>query len=185
MDTGSREREHLVAGRVRGLLFLERRSYTEAEAVLHESLLQSRALHLVEEEVATLTLLASLRTHQGRLDDAKDLLADVWPWVEFGPYRLLHADALLVLARAHWLGGQVATARDAAQRAHDLAWCDGPGHSYYWGVQFAEAQLASLGAVPGAPPSTPTRPNLIDIEIDHKDEFRCDPMRWPPSANEP
>ena len=172
MDAGSQERELLRANRLRVKFLLADGRLSEAEEMLHEQLIQSRGLHLIEEEVTTLTMLAGLRHRQGRLDQAEELLGDVWSWVEFGPYRLLNADAQLVLSHVHLAAEHRDKAMEAALKSYDLACCDGSNHCYHWGVRAARDQLKKLGtSAPPLPTSATEFGTLIELEVDPPDQF--------------
>jgi hypothetical protein len=51
---------------------------------LHHALTRARSVNLVEEELPTLTALAELRRRQGRPEEARALLSDVWEAAERG-----------------------------------------------------------------------------------------------------
>jgi hypothetical protein len=63
---------------------------------------------------------------QGDLEAAHELLDAVWEAAERGPYPLLHADALNVLAQIERDAGNTAVAIETATQAYRKAWCDGP-----------------------------------------------------------
>jgi hypothetical protein len=93
-----------------------------------------------------------------RLVEAKRLLDDVWDRAERGPYPLFHADAFNMLAQIERTTAALASpdsaaarealsrARDAALRAYELAWLQGP--------PFDEAQYDPMPDVPIVPPSS-------------------------------
>jgi hypothetical protein len=86
-----------------------------------------------------------LRRRQGDLNPARELLDDVWEPAERGPFPLLHADALNVLAQIERDAGNREAAVAAATKAYRLAWCDGPPYAYHWGLEAAQKHLAALG----------------------------------------
>jgi len=59
-------------------------------------------------------------------------------------YRLLAADAHLLLARLALDGGDRDAARRHAEQAREQAWCDGPPECYRRALDEAEALLAEL-----------------------------------------
>ena len=150
-----------------------------ADERLHHALTRARAVNLAEEELPALTALAELRRRQGRPDEARELLDQVWEGAERGPYPLHHADALNVLAQIERGAGNTSAAVDAATRAYTLAWRDGISadgahcYAYWWGLQAAKAHLTALGApVPVLSPFTlDGREPMPAVEIDPDDEF--------------
>jgi tetratricopeptide (TPR) repeat protein len=139
---------------------------------LHHALARARAINYVEEELPALTALAELRRQQGRPEEARALLDDVWEYAERGPYPLLHADALNVLAQIERDTGNTEAASKAATRAYELAWCDGPPYAYHWGLQAARAHLHALGAPePQLPPFDESKYEpMPKVEIDPPDD---------------
>jgi tetratricopeptide (TPR) repeat protein len=174
-DAGSPDRESLFAERMRAQILLVDGSVVEAEEILYDLLFQTRNLHLIHDEVDIRTILAGLRCQQRRLDEAEELLSEVWSWVEFGPYRLLHADAQLVLSRIHQSADRRNQAIEAAQRAAELAWCNGPGHSYHRGLQAAREMLHQLGVPQPIPARDSDLIPLVPVEIDPPGEFFVGP----------
>lgn len=130
----------------------------KAEKLLHDALLHARSVKLVEEELAALVALAELRRQQMDLQLARELLADVWDAAEDGPYPLIHADACNVLAHIERnalefpIGVLTRQEKDkyrraaveAAEKAYQLAWCDGPPYAYHAGLERARTQLKIL-----------------------------------------
>jgi tetratricopeptide (TPR) repeat protein len=159
-------------GRLQGTLALRRGDLAAADHRLAESLARCRACDAKEDELATLIALAELRRRQGRTDEARELLDQVWEPVEAGPYPLFHADALNLLARIERDGGRRDQAVEAATAAYRKAWCDGPPYAYHWGLQDARLLLAELGAPePALPPFDPSRyPPMPAVELDPPDE---------------
>lgn len=170
VDTGSPERESILIERLEAQFQLEEGAATAAEETLFRLLYQVRNFHLIHEEIDLRILLANLKRQQQQLDEADELLSEVWSWVEFGPYRLLHADARLAESRIHQSRGYTDAAVESARHSEQLAWCDGPGHWYHWGLVAARAQLAQLGiAASEFPPTGDTAPLMVDI--DQPDQF--------------
>jgi hypothetical protein len=112
---------------------------------LHHALERARKINFVEEELPALVALAELARQQGQPTEARELLEQVWAAAERGPYPLLHADALNVLCQIERDAGHTAAAIEAAQRAYQLAWCQGPPHAYHYGLTMAQAHLRALG----------------------------------------
>jgi ATP/maltotriose-dependent transcriptional regulator MalT len=132
-------------------------------------------VNLVEEELPALIALAELRRYEGKTDEARELLDDVWEYTERGPYPLLHADAFNVLAQIERDAGNLAAAIEAASNAHRQAWCDGPPFASHWGLVAAQKHLQELGAPqPEMPPFDESKfEPMPDVEIDPDDEFHA------------
>ncbi|HEY3139078.1 MAG TPA: DUF4062 domain-containing protein, partial [Blastocatellia bacterium] len=77
----------------------EGRDFALADERLHHALTRSRQVNLLEEKLPALIALAELRCQQGKPDEAREYLNDVWDSAERGPYPLFHADAFNVLAQ--------------------------------------------------------------------------------------
>jgi tetratricopeptide (TPR) repeat protein len=140
------ERDFIRAARLQGQAALGLNDLANADERLHHALTRARAVNFAEEELPALVALAELRRRQGDLKTARDLLDDVWESAERGPYPLLHADALNVLAQIERDAGNRDAAIAAATKAYRLAWCDGPPYAYHWGLEAAKKHLAALGA---------------------------------------
>jgi hypothetical protein len=107
-------------------------------------------------------------------------LDDVWDAVARGPYPLYQADAYNVLADLEWTAGNPQAAIDAATRAYQAAWCDGPPYAYHWGLQTATGHLTALGA---PEPDMPAFDKvafepLPEVEINPPDEHWVDPATF-------
>ena len=144
-----------------------------ADERLHYALTRARQVNLVEEELPALIGLAELRCQQGKPDEAREYLDDVWDSAERGPYPLFHADAFNVLAQIERDAGNVEKAIGAATQAYRLAWCDGPPFAFHWGLVAAQKHLRELVA-----PETEMPPfdeskfePMPEVEIDPDDEF--------------
>jgi tetratricopeptide (TPR) repeat protein len=170
IDAGSPERDLLLAVRLDGELALARGDPARADDPLHQALREARRMNLIEEELPALVGLAEMRRQQGRLKEAETLLESVWDWVQWGPYPLLGADAQLVLCHIRQDAGDRAGAAEAARKAYESAWCDGPSHAYHWGLKAAEAQLVAQRIAPPGRPSAAALP-CVDVEIDPADGF--------------
>jgi tetratricopeptide (TPR) repeat protein len=142
--------------------------FSGAERRLSAALSRCRDCDMKEEELPTLVALAELRRRQGRTDEARDLLEQVWEPAELGPFPAFHAEALNLLAGIECDAGNRDAAAVAAAAAFRKAWCDGPPYGYHWGLLDAREHLAGLGAPePEMPPFDPSRhPPLADIGID-------------------
>jgi tetratricopeptide (TPR) repeat protein len=127
----------------------------------------------VEEELQALIALAELRRGQGDEKAAREFLDDVWEFAERGPYPLLHADALNVLAQIERDAGNTDKAIEAATKAYELSWCDGPPYAYHWGLEKAKKHLKELEVEPPVMPEfdeSKYKP-MPKVEIDPDDEF--------------
>lgn len=167
------ERDFIRAGRVRGSAALGQGNLIAANEYLHEALQRARQVNYAEEEIPALIALAELRRRQGKPDEARAFLDDVWDSAERGPYPLLHADACNVLSHLGRDAGNRDAAVAAATQAYRLAWCDGPPYAYHWGLASARKHLEELGAlVPDLPPFDPAKYEpMPEVEIDPEDEF--------------
>jgi tetratricopeptide (TPR) repeat protein len=144
-----------------------------ADERLYHALTRARAVNYVEEELPALTALAELRGRQGDEKAAREFLENVWEFAERGPYPLLHADALNVLAQIERDAGNKDKAIEAATRAYELSWCDGPPYAYHWGLVKARKHLEELGApLPEMKPfNEADYEPMPEVEIDPDDEF--------------
>ncbi|MEO6391149.1 MAG: DUF4062 domain-containing protein, partial [Pyrinomonadaceae bacterium] len=169
------ERDSIRTARLQGQADLGLGELVRADEWLHQALTRARAVSLVEEELPSLTALAELRQRQGEIKAAREFLDDVWEYAERGPYPLLHADALNVLAQIERDADNTAAAIKAATKAYQLAWCDGPPYAYHWGLVAAEKHLTELGApLPDMPPFDESKfEPMPQVEIDPDDEFRA------------
>ena len=85
----------------------------------------------VEEIIPGLRAQAIAARHQGRYEDARLLLTDVWPLTKRGPYPMYECDARMESGMLHETVGELdlgAAERAAAQR---LAYADGPPFSFH------------------------------------------------------
>lgn len=120
--------------------------------------------------------LAELRRQQADLKAARDLLDDVRESAQRGPYPLTHADALNVFAQIERDEGNTEAAIEAATKAYQLAWCDGPPFAYHWGLEKAKQHLKELGAPePLMPAFDESKFELMpEVEINPRDQFYVD-----------
>lgn len=161
------------AARAQGEAALGLNDLATADDTLHDALTRARMVNLVEEEVPALVALADLRRRQGDAKAAREMLDAVWEAVERGPYPLIHADAFNVLAQIDREEGNTTAAIEAATKAYQLAWCDGPPFAYHWGLEKAKQHLKELGAPePLMPPFDESKfEPMPEVEIDPDDEF--------------
>ena len=134
-------------------------------------------MNYVEEELPALSGLAELRPRQCDLKAARELLDDVWESAERGPYPLLHADALNILAQIERDAGNRQAAVEAATKAYRLAWCDGPPYAYHWGLEAAKKHLREMGAAAPtdlAPFDESKYEPMPEVEINPTDKFGSD-----------
>ena len=147
------ERDFIHAALLQGSVALVAGELVRAEERLHHALTRTRAVNVVEFELAALIAIAELALKRGDPASARASLGDVWEAAERGPYRLRQADAFGVLADIELAEGRKEAAIAAATEAFKAAWCDGPPYAYHRGLGEAKAQLAALGATePVLPP---------------------------------
>ena len=182
-EVGGEERDFIRATRREGTAALCIGDKGFAFERLYQALNRACAANYFEEELPTLTALAELHRRKNDLSTARELLNQVWNAAERGPYPLLHADALNVLAQIERDQGNRAAAIAAATKAYKLAWCDGISadgkvcYAYHYGLTNARKLLQELGAPePQLPPFDESKfPPLPDVELNPKDEFWVDP----------
>jgi tetratricopeptide (TPR) repeat protein len=161
------EGDFIRSARLQGQAALASGDLHLADERLHHALTRARTVDRAEEEIQSLTALAELDRRRGNPNAARELLDQVWELAERGPYPLLHADALNVLAQIERDAGNTA-AIQAATEAFEQAWCDGPPFAYHWGLEKAKAHLAALNAPePALPPFDESKYEpMPEIEID-------------------
>jgi tetratricopeptide (TPR) repeat protein len=169
----SYERDFIRAAREQGEAALGLNDFATADERLHHALTRARMVNHVEEELPALVALAELRRRQGESNAARELLDDVWEAAERGPYPLIHADGFNVLAQIERDESNTSAAIEAATKAYQLAWCDGPPFAYHWGLEKAKQHLKELGAPePEMPPFDESKfEPMPEVEIDPEDEF--------------
>ena len=167
------ERDFIYAARAQGEASLGLNDFAAADERLHQAILRARLVNLVDEELTAVVAIAELRRRQKKLEVAREYLNEVWDLAERGPYPLLHADALNVLTQIERDEGNKTAAIEAATKAYQLAWCDGPPFAYHWGLEKAKQQLKELGAPePEMPPFDKSKfEPMPEVEIDPDDEF--------------
>ena len=171
----SLERDFIRVARVQGEVALGLNDLATADERLHHALTRARAVNLVDEELPALVALAELRRQPGDLKAARELLDDVWEAAERGPYPLIHADACNVLAQIERDAGNQAGAIEAATKAYQSSWCDGPPFVYHWGLEKARKHLQELGAAEPEMPAFDASKfePMPEVEIDPEDEFHA------------
>jgi tetratricopeptide (TPR) repeat protein len=172
------ERDFIRAARLQGAAALGQGRWDKAAERLQFALARAHAVEFVEGKLPCLVALAELCYKQGRIDEARDLLDEVWEPAEVGPYPLFHTDALNLLAGIERDTGH-RTAAATATQAYRKSWCDGPPYAYHWGLQDAKQALAELGASePDMPPFDSSKyPPMPVVEIHAADEQAPDPDR--------
>jgi hypothetical protein len=155
-----------------GLNDLER-----ADERFHRALTRARTVNLVDLELPALIAIAALESQQGHLADARTRLDEVWDAAARGPYPLYQADAYNVLTDIERAEGNTQAAIEAATRAYQAAWCDGPPYAYHWGLEKAKARLTALGAPEPEMPAFDASAfePLPEVEINPQDEYWVDP----------
>src|SRR6266404_2643291 len=124
------ERDLIQAARLQGEAALGLHDSIRDER-LNYALTRARQVNYVQEELPGLIALAELRRQQGKPDEAREYVDDVWDSAERGPYPLFQSDAFNVLAQIEHDAGNLDKAIDAATEAYRLAWCDGPPFAYH------------------------------------------------------
>jgi tetratricopeptide (TPR) repeat protein len=170
------ERDFIRAARTQGEAALGLSDLVTADEHLHHALTRARNVNHVEEELHALVALAELRRRKRDMKEARELLDDLWEPAERGPYPLIQADAFNVLAQIERDEGKTTAAMDAATKAYQFAWCDGPPFAYHWGLEKAKKHLKELGAPePEMPPFDESKfEPMPEVEINPKDEFYVD-----------
>jgi tetratricopeptide (TPR) repeat protein len=140
------EVDFIRAARVQGVALLMMGELDRADERLDHALTRVRSCELVEEQLQILVATARLKRHQHQHEQARQLLGEVWAAAEQGPYPLIHADALNLLAGIAREAGNQDEAAAAASQALLLAWADGFPYAYHWGLQEARRHLLALCA---------------------------------------
>ena len=165
----SAERDLIRTSRLAGTAALLANDFTTADDQLHRALVRARTVNLVDEELPALVALGELRRRLREFTTAREFLEDVWEPAARGPYPLIHADALNVLAQIEADEGHQDAAIGAATKAYRLAWCDGPPFAYHWGLERAKQHLQQLGA------PEPQMPPFDESKFDPMPEAKFDP----------
>ncbi|MEL7423063.1 MAG: DUF4062 domain-containing protein [Bacteroidota bacterium] len=166
------ERDFIRAAHCQGLAALRLEHYDAASERLHLALKRVRAIQVIEVELQILIALAEFYVMQNEAEKARAHLDDAWDYVEQGPYPIIYADALNILAQIEITAGNKDAAITAATEAYQKAWCDGPPYAYHYGLQNAKRLLKELGAPePEMPPFDPTQfEPMPEVEIDPEKE---------------
>ena len=174
------ERDFIRAALHQGQAALGLSDLERADERLHHALTRARAVNLVDLELPALVSIAALESQQGNVVGAKARLDDVWDAAERGPYPLHQADAYNVLADLERANGNPQEAVEAATKAYQAAWCDGPPYAYHWGLETARAHLTALGAPEPEMPAfdASTFEPLPEVEINPQDEHWVDPAAF-------
>lgn len=85
----------------------------------------------IEEIIPGLRAQAIAARHQGRFEDARSLLTNIWPLTERGPYPMYECDARMESAMLHETVGDLASAEGERAAAKRLAYADGPPFSFH------------------------------------------------------
>lgn len=90
---------------------------------------------------------------------------------------MFHADAFNVLAQIERDAGNNSKAVNAATKAYQQAWCDGPPFAYHWGLEAAKKHLRELNApFPDMPAFDESKyPPMPEVEINPRDEYFVEP----------
>jgi len=128
----------------------------EAEGHLSEALQRCRRINLVDHEPDILLAWARLHRLGGRDAPARIAAEDGLRIAERCEFRLQQAELNLFLAQLAHDDGDQAQAHILAQKARDLAFCDGPPHCCQVVLDQANALLTgrALRQAQGGPPST-------------------------------
>jgi tetratricopeptide (TPR) repeat protein len=171
------ERDFIRAALMQGRVALGLSDLARADEFLHCALTRVRVVNMIDFELPALIAIAALELRRAHPTEAKARLDDVWEAAERGPYPIHQADAYNVLADIARAEGDKPAAIDAATKAYQAAWCDGPPYAYHWGLTKAKAHLASLGAPePDMPPFDESKfEPMPEVEINPKDEYWVDP----------
>jgi tetratricopeptide (TPR) repeat protein len=140
------EREYLRALWLLGAAHCVAGQYDKAERHLHEALERCRRINAVSEEADILIDLTRLRAANGQPDEAHRLAEEVLLITERSGDVLQGADAHLELAKLALGRGDEVVALEHAQKARELATCDGPpDYTYKVAYDEARALLEQLG----------------------------------------
>ncbi len=132
------ERDFVAAHWLLGAAHRVAGQFDKAERHLHEAMERCRRINWVVIEGDILIDLARLRAAMGTPDEAQRLAEEALLITERSGYVLQGADAHLELAKLALARGDRSTALEHAQKAKDLAICDGPP-DYTYKVAYDEA----------------------------------------------
>lgn len=167
------ERDFIRAARLKGTGALRVGDLETANERLHHALIRSRNVNMIDEELSILVALSELALQVGNIGKSREILDDVWEFVERGHFMLVYADALNILSQIEYRDGHPNDAITAANRAYELAWCDGPPYAYHWGLETAKKHLDKLDApYPDMPLFDPSKYEaMLEVESDLLDEI--------------
>jgi tetratricopeptide (TPR) repeat protein len=118
----------------------------EADGHLNAALTRCRGINMVDHEAYILLDVARLRAATGNRDEALRLAEEAQLITERSDYVLQGADVHLFLAQMALEDGDELKALQHAQKARELATCDGPpDYTYIVAYEEAGALLARLG----------------------------------------
>ncbi len=141
------ERDYVRAHWLLGATYCTVGEHAAAERHLHEALKRCRCIHLVQVEADILIALARLHLALEKAEEAQRCAEEALLITERSGYVLQGADANLELAKLALARGDKAAAKDHAQEAEKLAYCDGPpDYTYQVAYEEAQAMLKQLNA---------------------------------------
>lgn len=139
------ERDYLIAYWLLGAAHRVAGQMDKAEPHLNEALERCRRINAIDTEADILIDLARLRAATGAPDEAELLAEEALVITERCGYVLQGADAHLELAKLALARGDKVVAKEHAQKARDLATCDGPpDYTYKAAYDEAGALLKQL-----------------------------------------
>lgn len=139
------ERDYVRAHWLLGAAHRATGDHDPAERHLHEALERCRRISLVEMEADILIDLARLHLAMGKAEEAQRCAEEALLITERSGYVLQRADAHLELAKLALTRGDKDAAKDHAQAAEKLAYCDGPpDYTYKAAYDEAQALLRTL-----------------------------------------
>lgn len=139
----NRESDVIVAEWLSGVAQLQEGERDLSQQHLHEAILRCRRVNLLELEPDI--LLAWARWHHlwGDVQQARNYAKEALRIADRHKYRLKQADLNNFLAHIALESSDPETARKHAQAAYELAWCDGPSHTYKLALEDATKLLES------------------------------------------
>ncbi len=166
-----------IAGLLRGRAALGEGRLDVADESLNRAIARARLANLTDVELRASINLAQLDLERELPTQARRRIDDIWEAANLGPFRLEQADAYNVLFAIEMKMGNRQAAIDAARKAYERSWCDGPPYAYHWGLKTAKANLDSVGepypAMPAFDPSA--QKPWSEVDINPHDEFWIDP----------
>lgn len=126
----SHERDFIRAHWLCGAVWLSMDHHAKAEGHLSEARVRARRIKLVEFETPILLELSRLWLKQNQLEKAQTCAKDALEIATLCDYRLVQADAHLMLAQLALGRGDYDTAWEEIQNGRERALCDGENHRY-------------------------------------------------------